>query len=147
MKVILQQDVKKMGIRGEVKEVADGYARNYLIPKGLAVEATTKALKELEDRKRRMASKEQDELEKVKALKKKIEHKRVAIKAKAGEGGKLFGSVTSKDIAESLEKEGIKVDRRKIDLPEPIRGLGIFQVYIKLHPEVTVQIEVNVHEN
>ncbi len=147
MRVILQQDVKKVGSKGEVKDVADGYARNYLIPKGLAIEATPKALKELETRKQVMARKEKEELEKVQVFKKKIEHKQITIKAKAGEGGKLFGSVTSKDIAEGLEKEGFKIDRRKIDLQEPIRGLGTFQVSIKLHPEITVQIEVNVEES
>lgn len=147
MKIILLQDVKKIGSKGEVKEVADGYARNYLIPKGLAAEATAKALKELEIKKQNTARKEKEELEKMKGLKNKLEERQVVIKAKVGEGGKLFGSVTSKDIAEKLEQEGFKIDKRKIDLPEPIRGLGIFQVQIKLHPEITVQIKVNVEEN
>ncbi len=147
MKVILQEDVKKLGSRGEVKNVADGYARNYLIPKGLATEATPKAIKELEAKKEILERKENEELEKIKGVAKKLEEKQVTLKARVGEAGKLFGSITSKDIAGSLEEEGIKIDRRKIDLDDPIRGLGVYNVPIKLHPEVVVEIKVIVEES
>ncbi len=147
MKVILQEDVNKLGSRGEVKNVADGYARNYLIPKGLATEATPKALKELESKQHIIQRKENEELEKMKAIAGKLEEKQVTLKARVGEAGKLFGSVTSKDIAEKLEEEGIRVDRRKIDLEDPIRGLGVYNVPIKLHPEVAVEIQVIVEES
>lgn len=146
MKIILQQEVEKLGERGEVKEVADGYARNYLIPKGLAIEATPKALKDLETHQKLMERKEKEEVEKMKALGEKLDQKEITLQAKVGSGGKLFGSITSKDIAGALEKSGVKLDRRKIDLSDPIRGLGTYAVPVKLHPEITAEIKVTVEE-
>lgn len=146
MKVILLQEVKKLGDRGDVKEVSNGYARNFLIPKGLAMEATPKALKDLETQKKTLERKEQDEKEKMEALAEKLKGVQAALKARVGEGGKLFGSVTSKDIAQNLQEQGYNVDRRKIDLGEPIRGLGSYTVTLKLHPEISAEIEVIVEE-
>ncbi len=146
MKVILLQEVKKLGDRGDVKEVSNGYARNFLIPKGLAMEATPKALKDLETQKKTLERKEQDEKEKMEALAEKLKGVKVTLSARVGEGGKLFGSVTSKDIAQKLQEQGYNVDRRKIDLGEPIRGLGSYTVTLKLHPEISAEIEVIVEE-
>lgn len=146
MKVILLQEVKKLGDRGDVKEVSNGYARNFLIPKGLAMEATPKALKDLETQKKTLERKEQDEKEKMEALAEKLKGVKVTLNARVGEGGKLFGSVTSKDIAQNLQEQGYNVDRRKIDLGEPIRGLGSYTVTLKLHPEISAEIEVIVEE-
>lgn len=146
MKVILLQEVKKLGDIGDVKEVSNGYARNFLIPKGLAMEATPKALKDLETQKKTLERKEQDEKEKMEALAEKLKGVKVTLNARVGEGGKLFGSVTSKDIAQNLQEQGYNVDRRKIDLGEPIRGLGSYTVTLKLHPEISAEIEVIVEE-
>ncbi|RQD76707.1 MAG: 50S ribosomal protein L9 [Candidatus Syntrophonatronum acetioxidans] len=146
MKIILQQEVSNLGERGEVKEVADGYARNYLIPKGYAIEATPKALKDLEYQQKILERKEKEEFEKMKNLAEKMDQKEIKLRAKVGSGGKLFGSITSKDIAGALEEEGIKIDRRKIDLPDPIRGLGVYNIQVKLHPEITAEIKVTVEE-
>ncbi len=146
MKVILLQEVKKLGASGEVKVVSDGYARNFLIPKGLAVEATPKALKDLETQKKSLERKEKEEKEKMEALAEKLKNVQVTLNVRVGEGGKLFGSVTSKDIAKKLQEQGMNIDRRKIDLGEPIRGLGSYTVNLKLHPEISTEIEVIVEE-
>lgn len=146
MKVILLQEVKKLGNPGEVKVVSDGYARNFLIPKGLAVEATPRALKDLETRKKTLERKEKEEKEKMAALAETLKNVQVTLKVRVGEGGKLFGSVTGKDIAKNLQEQGMNIDRRKIDLGEPIRGLGSYTVTLKLHPEISTEIEVIVEE-
>ena len=117
MRVIFLQDVKGRGKKGETKEVATGYAQNYLLKKGLAVEATQGNLKSLDNQKKKEAQVAEEELEAAQALKEKIEALTVELKAKSGEGGRLFGSITSKQIAEELQKShGIKVDRRKLQL-------------------------------
>jgi len=146
MKVIFLKDVKGQGKKGEVKTVSDGYARNYLIPRGLAVEATESNLKTLEAQKRSEAKRKAQELAEAKALAEKLEKTTVTIAAKAGEGGRLFGAVTSKQIAEALAKQGLAVDKKKILLDEPIRALGTVRVPVKLHPDVTVQLAVTVVE-
>ncbi|MCG0314481.1 MAG: 50S ribosomal protein L9 [Calditerricola sp.] len=146
MKVIFLKDVKGQGKKGEVKTVSDGYARNYLIPRGLAVEATESNLKILEAQKRSEAKRKAQELAEAKALAEKLEKTTVTIAAKAGEGGRLFGAVTSKQIAEALAKQGLAVDKKKILLDEPIRALGTVRVPVKLHPDVTVQLAVTVVE-
>lgn len=146
MKVIFLKDVKGKGKKGEVKDVAEGYARNYLIPNGLAVEATKSNLKTLEAQKKSAQKKAEHELEEAKKLKEQIEKLTVEIKAKAGEGGRLFGAVSTKQIAEALGKLNIKVDKRKILLDEPIRSLGFTNVPVKIHPEVTATVKVHVKE-
>ena len=146
MKVIFLKDVKGKGKEGEVKNVADGYARNYLFPNKLAVEANKSNLQALKAKKRSDQKKAEEELKKAKELKASLEKTTVELKAKSGEGGRLFGSVTSKQIADELKKKGIQVDKRKIELDEPIRSLGYTNVPVKIHPDVTAVIKVHVTE-
>ncbi|GAB7388517.1 50S ribosomal protein L9 [Bacillaceae bacterium] len=146
MKVILQKDVKGQGKKGEIKEVSEGYARNFLIPRGLAVEATEGNIKALQAKVKREQARKAEEKAECEALAKKLAGMTVSIPAKAGEGGKLFGAVTNKQIVEALQKHGIKIDKRKIELQEPIRSLGYANVPVKLHPEVTATLKVHVVE-
>lgn len=147
MKVILLKDVKGKGKKGDVIDVSVGYANNFLFKQNLAVEATPGNLKALEAKKRKEAQLEQEEKEKAQKLKEDLEKLTVNIKAKAGDGGRLFGSITSKQIADMLKKtHKITVDRRKIELDQPIRSLGYTNVPVKLHPEVTGTIKVHVTE-
>lgn len=146
MKVIFLQEVKGKGKIGEVKNVSEGYARNYLLPNKLAAEANSGNLKTLEVKKQGEEKRVEEKLNEAIAYKAGIEKLTVEVKAKSGEGGKLFGAITSKQIAETLAKMKQKVDKRKIELDEPIRVLGITNVPIKLHPEVTATIRVNVVE-
>jgi len=146
MKVILKDDVKNMGNMGQIIEVADGYARNYLVPRGLAVEANTKNIKSLEHQKRVIQEKVKKIRNEAQELSNKITTMSIVIKAKAGEEGKLFGSVTTMDIAESLKNEGMEIDKKKISLDEPIKRLGSYTVNIKVHPEVTTQVSLQVIE-
>lgn len=137
MKVIFLQDVKGKGKKGEVKNVADGYAHNFLIKKGLAVEATSANISALEGQKKKEKKEAAEELKSAKELKKQLEEITVELSAKSGEGGRLFGSVTSKQIADALQKgHQLKVDKRKIELNDAIRSLGYTNVPVKLHPEV-----------
>ncbi len=142
MKVIFIEDVPNTGQKGEIKEVTSGYARNYLIPKGLALEATPGRLKDLEMKEKTRARKSAKESGEAKKVADKIEGKTVTIKAKTGEGGKLFGSVTSADIVALLAGSGVQLDKKKIALEEPIKTLGEHNVLIKLHPEITASITV-----
>ncbi|OUM93695.1 MAG: 50S ribosomal protein L9 [Thermobacillus sp. ZCTH02-B1] len=146
MKVIFLQDVKGQGKKGEVKEVSEGYARNYLFPRGLATEATKGNLKTLEVRKQSEERRKQQEKEEAEQLGKRLEQMTVVIRAKAGEGGRLFGAITSKQVAEALAKEGIEIDKRKIELEEPIRALGVTKVPVRLHPQVRATLSVQVIE-
>lgn len=144
MKVILKEKVKGVGNAGEVKDVSDGYARNFLLPKKLAVVADAAALKKLAQRQESASKKDARELSSSNEIKKQVEATLLKYTAKAGEGGRLFGSVTSKDIADQLAREGIRVDRRKILLDEPIRQLGDFELEIRLHPQVTAKLRLSV---
>lgn len=147
MKVILLKDVKGTGKKGEMKEVSDGYARNFLFPKKLAVLADNTALKELKEKNKSQEIKAQKEYEAAVEQGKKMEEMNVVIYSKAGEGGRLFGSITSKDIAEQLKKQhGVEVDKRKISLDEPIKVLGSRKVDIKIHQKVTTTVRVDVKE-
>lgn len=146
MKVILKDEVKNMGNMGQIVEVADGYARNYLVPRGLAVEANTKNIKSLEHQKRVIQEKSKKIRNQAQELSNKMTTMSLVIKAKAGEEGKLFGSVTTMDIAESLKNEGLEIDKKKISLDEPIKRLGSYTVNIKVHPEVTTQVNLQVIE-
>lgn len=146
MKVIFLQDVKGQGKKGEVKEVSEGYARNYLFPRGLATEASKGNLKTLEAQKQAAERRKQQEKEEAEALARKLEAMTVVIRAKAGEGGRLFGAITSKQVAEALAKQGIDIDKRKIELEEPIRALGVTKVPVKLHPQVRTTLGVQVVE-
>jgi large subunit ribosomal protein L9 len=142
MKVILEQDFESLGFEGDTVEVARGYARNYLVPKGIAVEATKANLKAFEMRKGKIMAKRMRDKEEAERIKERIVQVAITLKQKAGAEGKLYGSVTTRDIAQELEKEGIAVDRRKIDFDEPIKSLGEFDVPIKLYPEVQASIKV-----
>ncbi|KXH80597.1 50S ribosomal protein L9 [Sporosarcina sp. HYO08] len=147
MKVIFLKDVKGKGKKGEVKEVSVGYAQNFLLKNNYAVEATPANLSKLEGQKKRVAKDAAEELAAAKQLKAQIDEMTVEMKAKSGEGGRLFGSITTKQIADALLKDkGIKVDRRKMELPDAIRALGFTNVPIKIHPEVTAKLKVHVTE-
>ncbi len=145
MKVILNQDVKGQGRKGDLVEVSDGYARNFLLPKNLAKEATKENLNVMQGQKQSQEYRKQKELEEATALKAKIEEVSVKLKAKSGENGKLFGSVTSKDIAEELKmQQHIKLDKKKFVLPDGIKTLGTTTVDIKVYPGVTAKLKVTV---
>ncbi len=146
MKVIFTQDVKGKGKKGETKNVAEGYARNYLLPNNLAKEATSGNVKDLEAQKKSKQKQQEAELEEAKAYKEQLEALTITIPAKAGEGGRLFGAVSTKQIAEALSKQAKKVDKRKIQLDDPIRALGYTKVPIKIHPEVVAVVNVHVKE-
>ncbi|ASI36819.1 MULTISPECIES: 50S ribosomal protein L9 [Exiguobacterium] len=146
MKVILLQDVKGQGKAGDVKEVADAYANNVLFKKKLARPATTGNLKQHEAHERKAAEQAKQALLDAEALKEKIEKETIVVSTKAGEGGRVFGSVTSKQIAEALKSMGYKIDKRKIELEHPIKALGFTKVPLKLHNEVTATLNVQVKE-
>ncbi|MBP3952621.1 50S ribosomal protein L9 [Bacillus suaedae] len=146
MKVIFLEDVKGKGKKGEAKNVSEGYARNYLLPNNLAVEATSGNMKNLEAQQKSKQKKTEEELDKAKAYKDELEALTVEIKAKSGEGGRLFGAISTKQIAETLAKMKKKVDKRKILLDQPIRALGYTNVPIKIHPEVIATVKVHVVE-
>lgn len=147
MKVILLQDVKGTGKKGEIKEVSDGYARNFLLKKKVAVEANNANLKELDEKAKSKERKDQIAYEEAVLLGKQMENVNIEIFTKAGDGGRLFGSITSKEIAEQLKKQkNIDVDKRKIMMDEPIRSLGSTFVEIKIHQKVTTKIRVDVKE-
>ena len=147
MKVILLKDVKGTGKKGEMKEVSDGYARNFLLPKKMAVVADNTAVKELDEKNKAKENKSQKEYEAAVELGKKMEELNIVIYSKAGDGGRLFGSITSKDVAEQVKKQhNIEVDKRKVQLDEPIRRLGSTVVEIKIHQKVVTKIRVDVKE-
>ena len=147
MKVIFLKDVKGKGKKGEVKNVADGYAHNFLLKQGLAVEANPSNVSSLNAQKKKEEKLAAEELAEAKQLKAKIDEITVELTAKSGEGGRLFGSITSKQIAEELQKKySIKIDKRKIELEDAIRTLGVTKVPVKLYPDVTATLDVHVKE-
>ena len=142
MKIILTKDVDALGMTGQIFNVAKGYARNYLIPQGFAVEATSQNLKRMEGERQKVEDrmlKAKDEAERARD---KMSEVVITIAQKVGEEDRLYGSVTTMDIAAQLEKQGISIDRRKIHLDKPIKALGEFEVPVKLHPEVTAAVKV-----
>jgi len=145
MKVILIQDVKNLGKEGEVKEVSDGYARNYLIPRGLATEATKSNLKEIEEKAIRLQKQKEREKVEAQALVERLDGKSIRIPARVGGGDKLFGAVTAREISEAITKEfKVKLDKKKVDLGEPIKHLGEYPVKLKIYPSLQAQIIVRV---
>ena len=147
MKVILKQDIKGLGKKESMVEVSDGYARNYLLPKGLAVEANISNINVMNTKKQAEKMKKDKELANAKELAAKIKEITVVIKAKAGENGKLFGSITSKDIADKLKNDfGIDLDKRKLVMPEPLKGLGTYEIEAKLYPEVSSKLTVKIEQ-
>lgn len=146
MKVVLKDDVKNLGKMGQIADVADGFARNYLLPRGLAIEANTKNLKSMEHEKRIIQERAKKIRNSALDLSQKISTMTLVIKAKAGEEGKLFGAVTTMDIAEQMKNEGVEIDKKRISLDEPIKRLGTYSVSVKVHPEVSTQLSVQVVE-
>jgi large subunit ribosomal protein L9 len=146
MKVILKEDVKNIGSMGQIVDVADGFARNYLVPRGLAVDANVKNVKASEHAQKVIGEKARKIKNQAQDLSAKISAMRIVIKAKAGEEGKLFGSVTTMDIADQMKGEGFEIDKKKIVLEEPIKRLGTYSVTVRIHPEVTAQVGVEVVE-
>jgi large subunit ribosomal protein L9 len=146
MRVILRRDVKNLGLAGEVKEVKEGYARNYLFPRKLAEELTEGRLKEVKQQAEKNAQKQQRDKQSAQSAAEKLQKIRVTLYARGGEKGKLFGSITVADIAAALKEQGVSVDKRKIDIGQPIKTLGVHEVTIKLHPEVAPVLEILVEE-
>jgi len=144
MRIILTQDIHDLGLEGDILDVANGYARNYLLPKGFALEATPQNLRFLETRRKKIEAKRLRAKEEAEQLKEKMEALELCFTHKAGEEGKLYGSVTAIDIAEELEKQGIVVDRRKVVLERPIKEVGDFEVKVKIYPEVTATLRIKV---
>lgn len=143
MKVILQQDIKKVGSKGDIVEVSEGYGRNFLLPKKLAVEATAANLETAKQKANSAARKKQQATDEARLLAAQLEKVSVKVAVRIGEGGKLFGSVTGKDVADALAKEhGIDVDRRKISLKSEVTGAGEYEAVIKVHPEIQSTIRV-----
>ena len=147
MKVILLDEVKKVGKKGDIAEVSEGYARNFLLPKNLATVATDANVNQAKQNQATEAHKAQRELDEARVLASQIGKVTVNMSLRVGENGKLFGSVTSKDVAESLIKQtGLKIDRRKVELKEAVKTLGNYRAIVKLHSEVTAEFTVTVKE-
>ena len=147
MKIILLQDEKKLGKKGDIIEASEGYARNYILPKKIGVEATPKNLNDLKLQKANEDKIAQEQLDAAKALAAQLEDRQIIVKIKAGEGGKAFGSVSSKEIAAACkEQHGIELDKKKIQLPESLKNFGSYEVSIKLHPQVAGKLTVKVME-
>ncbi len=146
MKIILQEDVEKLGAMGDVVEVADGYARNYLLPRGIAVEATKGKLKNLKLKIKKQKRKKEELSKEAQALAEKLSAEKFVFAVKSGENGKLFGSVTSKDIFEKVEEAGYDIDKRKIELDDHIKTLGTHKINVKVYEDVTAELKVKVVE-
>ena len=142
MEVILKKDIEKLGKAGEVVSVSRGFARNFLLPKGFVLSATAANLKIVGQEKKRATLQQQKQREEAEKLAQKIGLLSCTIPVQAGQDGKLYGSVTVQDIAQGYKSEGINIDKRKIELPQPIKEVGVFKINIKLHPEVTAQAKV-----
>lgn len=147
MKVILLEDVKAHGKKGQIVEISDGYARNFIIPKKLGVEATSKNLNDLKLQKANEEKVAAENLAAAKELAALLETKKVTVKIKSGEGGRTFGSISSKEIAQAAKEQcGLEIDKKKIQIPDAIKNLGMYEVTIKLHPQVTGKLKVHVEE-
>ena len=145
MKLLLLQDVKNVGKKGEIVEVSDGYARNFLLPKKLASAANEGTVRAVEKEAKDQAAKKQRELEAARAWAEELAGQTIIVKARVGEGGKLFGSITSQDVAVALKAQVQRdIDKRKLQMPEPLRALGDHTVGFKVHPEVTAKLKLKV---
>ena len=148
MKVILLKDVKGSGKKDQIIEVSDGYARNFLFPRKMAVEATASAVNAIENAKSAASHKKAKEMQAAEEQAESLKGKVIKVSAKAGEGGRLYGSITNQEIAEALKvQHGVEIDRRKIELPEPIRSAGTVEVTVKLTAGVSTQMKVEVTPN
>jgi large subunit ribosomal protein L9 len=147
MKVILLEDVKSLGKKGDIVNVSDGYARNAILPKKLGVEATTKNLNDLKLQNQHADKVAAENLEKAKELAKVVEQQKVIVKLKTGEGGRTFGSISTKEISQAAkEQTGLDLDKKKMQLSDSIKALGSYEVPVKLHPQVTAKLTVQVTE-
>lgn len=147
MKVILLEDVKSLGKKGDIVNVSDGYARNAILPKKLGVEANNKNLNDLKLQKKHEERVAAENLANAEELAKEVEEKKVVVKIKAGEGGRIFGSVSTKEIAQAAkEQTGLVLDKKKMQLNEAIKALGTYEVPVRLHPKVTAKLTVQVIE-
>lgn len=144
MKVILTEEIRGLGTRGEVVTVKDGYARNYLLPKNLAREASAGNLKQIEHERRKWALLAQQERDAAQKAADKVKGVKITIEKRVGEHGHLFGSVTANEIADALLAKGIEVDKRRIELDQPIKNIGVHEVDVRLHRDVTAKIQVEV---
>ena len=142
MEVILRQSVEKLGNPGDLVKVSNGYARNYLLPRGIAVEATPGNVRRIEQERERLEAAESTRRESAQGLANKLEEVSLTFSARVGEEGKLFGSVTSADIVEQLHAQGFEIEKRQIDLNEPIKALGVYRVPVRLHADVKPEIKV-----
>ena len=147
MQVILLEDVKSLGKKGDIVKVSDGYARNMILPKKLGVEATQKNLNELKNQQKRDSIVAKQQLEAAKEYGEKISKETVQLTMKAGEGGRVFGSISSKEIVTEAKKQfGFDIDKKKLQMPEPIKTFGTYEIPVKLHPQVTATLKVSVKE-
>jgi len=145
VKIVLREDVESLGHKGDLVDVADGYARNFLVPRGLAMKATRGGIAQAEAMRRNRSAREDRDREAAQELAGKLTASPIVVTAKAGEGGKLFGSITSSDIADAIAQQaGAEVDRRSIQLAEPIKELGELEVPVRLHADVTASVQVTV---
>jgi large subunit ribosomal protein L9 len=145
MKIILQKEIDKLGAPGDMVDVADGYARNYLVPRGMAIPASKGAVRHAESLRRAHQGRVAKAQQEAEALAERITAAPIKVRAKAGEGGKLFGSVTGADLAEEIERQtGERIDRRMIHLDEPIRSVGVHEVRVHLHPDVNAALSVEI---
>lgn len=147
MEIILLQDVKTLGKKGEIVNVNDGYARNFILPKKLGIEASNKNINDLKLKKANEEKKQKEMFEEAKALSERIQKSVVEVKIKAGEGGRTFGAISSKEISKAIaEQLSLDLDKKKLQLPEPIKTIGTHTVLIKLHKDVTAELKVKVIE-
>ncbi len=147
MKMILLQDVKSVGKKGDLVNVSEGYAKNFLLPKKYAVEATKANLNDYELKQKAEAKRKQEELEEAQATAKALEDKVVVVKVKTGENGKLFGSVTNKEVAEAIvDQTQLKIDKKKVSIGDPIKMVGERTAVVKLHPKVTAEVKIKIVE-
>jgi large subunit ribosomal protein L9 len=145
MRVVLRDDVENVGRKGDLVDVSDGYARNFLVPRGLALKATKGVVQQAESMRRSREAKETRDREAAEALSQRLTGTRIEIGARAGEGGRLFGSVTASDIADAIQAQaGVEVDRHRLGLGEPLKELGPAEVTLKLHPGVEVTLTIDV---
>lgn len=147
MKIILLQDEKKLGKKGDIIEASDGYARNYILPKKIGVEATPKNMNDLKLQKANSEKVAREQLDAAKAMAAELEEKVVTVKIKAGEGGRTFGSVSAKEIAAALKEQyNVEIDKKKLQLSENLKTFGSYEIAVKLHPQVTGKVTVKVTE-
>jgi len=145
VKIVLRDDVENVGRKGDLIEVTDGFARNYLVPRGLAMKATKGVVRQADAMRRSREAREARDRDSAQALADQLTGRRIALRARAGEGGRLFGSITSADVVDAVRKQtGVELDRRKAQLAEPLKELGAVDVPVKLHPDVEVTLTVDV---